>query len=63
MKKLSVLIGVLLVLGCFTFSYAAALGPVSPLGDKKISIGYENDYVTSRPLKAKVVFWRVNGII
>jgi len=55
MKKLSVIIWTaLLVLGCFISSYAAAIGPVRPLGDKKFSIGYENDYVFSRTIKAKV---------
>lgn len=55
MRIRKVLAGVvLLTLVCFNFSYAADLGPIRALGNKKICIGIENDYVFSRPLKAKV---------
>jgi hypothetical protein len=55
MKMRIVLTGaILLVLACFNFSYAASLGPIRPLGHMKASIGLEEDFVFSRPLKAKV---------
>lgn len=54
MKKKVMAVVVLLVLICFSFSYAAGLGPIRPLGNKKVCIGFENDYVFSRPIKAKV---------
>lgn len=55
MKKNIVLLGAaLLILDCFSFSYAAGLGPVRPLGNKKICVGFEKDYVFSRPIKANL---------
>jgi hypothetical protein len=55
MQRKKILVGVaLLVLGCFSFSYAAPLGPIRPLGNKKLSVGIENDFVFNRPVKAKV---------